>query len=480
VTDPLLTLEQAAHTLEPDATQRDHLIAAIMAYTNRFLDEISSIPAYSPPTRDHTITKMLISETGTDIETVLALLRDHIDTPGLNPASGRYLGYVPGGGIFHAALGDFLAAISNRYAGMALGSPGAVQLENRLLRWMADEIGYPDTAAGNLSSGGSLANLTAIVTARDTHGIKGEMIPRSVVYITDHVHHCIDKALHIAGLGDCIHRTVLTDAHYRMDADALESAITADRTAGLNPWLVIASAGTTNSGAVDPLAAIGQIAAAHGLWYHVDGAYGALFALCPEGRSALRGIEQSDSVVMDPHKTLFLPYGTGAVLVRERQRLTAAFSAHADYLEPITEGDDELSPADVSPELTKHFRGLRLWLPLALVGVAPFRAALSEKIHLARRFHAQMSQLDGFEVGPAPDLSIVTYRYVPPHGDADAFNQRLMQAVQQEGHIFISSTRLDGKLVLRAAILCFRTHRDEIDVALDTLQRHARRLVDRG
>jgi aromatic-L-amino-acid decarboxylase len=478
VIDP--ALEHTARQLEPDAAQRDHLITQVIAYANRFLDGLASAPAYRSPASDRAIADMPIREEGIDIETVLALLHDHIDTPGLNPASGRNVGYVPGGGIFHAALGDFLAAITNRYAGMALGSPGAVQLENRLLRWVADEIGYPGTAAGNLTSGGSLANLTAIVTARDAHAISGETITRAVIYTTEQVHHCIDKALHIAGLRDCIRRTVPVDARYRMDADALDAAITADRAAGLNPWLVIASAGTTNSGAVDPLAVIGEIAAAHGLWYHADGAYGGLFALCPEGRAVLQGMDRADSVVMDPHKTLFLPYGTGAVLVRNRQHLYAAFSAHADYLEPITEGEDELSPADLSPELTKHFRGLRLWLPLALVGVGPFRAALAEKIQLARDLHVRMSGLDGFEVGPFPDLSIVTYRYLPPRGDADAFNQRLMQAVQHEGHIFLSSTRLDGKLVLRAAILCFRTHRDEIDVALDTLQRHARRLIAEG
>ena len=473
-------LEQIARRLETSPAQREHLITQVVAYAERFLDQIGETPAYTVPTPDRTIPDLPIAEEGIGIEEVLALFHEHIDTPGLNPASGRYLGYVPGGSVFHAALGDFLAAITNRYAGVMLGNPGAVQLEHRLLRWMADEIGYPQTAAGNLSSGGSLANLTAIVTARDAHHISGEVIPRSVIYTTEHVHHCLDKALHIAGLRNCIRRTVPVDTGYRMDATALDAAITADRQAGLNPWLVIASAGTTNSGAVDPLAAIGDIAATHGLWYHVDGAYGGLFVLCPEGRAVLQGLEQSDSIVIDPHKTLFLPYGTGAVLVKDRQRLYSAFSAHADYMEPLVDDEDDLSPADLSPELTKHFRGLRLWFPLMLVGAGPFRAALSEKIHLARDFYERMKKLDGFEVGPYPDLSIVTYRYVPPRGDADAFNQQLVQAVQREGNIFVSATRLNGKLVLRAAILCFRTHQAEIDVALETLQRHAQRLLDQA
>jgi glutamate/tyrosine decarboxylase-like PLP-dependent enzyme len=164
------------------------------------------------------------------------------------------------------------------------------------------------------------------------------------------------------------------------------------------------------------------------------------------------------------------------VLVRERQRLYAAFNAEADYIQNILDAVDELSPADLSLELTKHFRGLRLWLPLKLLGVAPFRAALAEKINLARYFHGQLQRVDGFEVGPYPDLSIVIYRYLPRHGDVDAFNQRLMQAVQRDGRIFISSTRVEKKLVLRAAIGSFRTHQDEVDEAIDVLTNIVRKL----
>jgi aromatic-L-amino-acid decarboxylase len=355
-----------------------------------------------------------------------------------------------------------------------------VRIENMLLRWMADTVGYPDHAAGNLASGGSLANLTAIVAARDAQGITPEVIARSVVYLTEHTHHCIHKALRVAGLASCVQRAVRVDERYRMDPAALDQAIAADRRAGLAPWLVVASAGTTNTGSVDPLAEIADVAASNGLWFHVDGAYGALFALCPEGRAVLEGMERSDSVVLDPHKTLFLPYGSGAVLVRDRAKLYAAFNAHADYLQDILESDEELSSADLSPELTRHFRGLRLWLPLKLLGVAPFRAALSEKIHLARYFHEQIGRIDGFEVGPYPDLSVVIYRYLPGRGDPDAFNQRLMNAIQNDGRVFVSSTRVDGAFVLRAAILCFRTHLDDVNEALDVLGRTAKQLEAGG
>jgi glutamate/tyrosine decarboxylase-like PLP-dependent enzyme len=254
----------------------------------------------------------------------------------------------------------------------------------------------------------------------------------------------------------------------------LEQAIIQDKQAGLRPWLVIASAGTTNVGAVDPLTAVGDIARQHNLWYHIDGAYGAFFVLCEEGRKVLAGMDKSDSIIMDPHKGLFLPYGTGAVLVKNRQHLYQAHHASADYMQDTLDMAEELAPSDLSPELTKHFRGLRLWLPLKLFGVAPFRAALAEKIELARYFYHKIQEIDGFEVGPYPDLSVVTYRYVPPRGSANAFNQRLIQEVVRDGRLFISSTQLNGNFVLRLAVLNFRTHIETIDLALEILAEKAR------
>jgi glutamate/tyrosine decarboxylase-like PLP-dependent enzyme len=280
----------------------------------------------------------------------------------------------------------------------------------------------------------------------------------------------VDKALHVAGLSGCIRHEVPVDNDYRMDAQALEMAIVSDQMAGLTPWLIVASAGTTNTGSVDPLPDIADIAAAHNLWFHADGAYGAFFVLCPEGRAALTGMESSDSLVLDPHKTLFLPYGTGAILVKDGSKLYASQNWEAAYMQDIPDDIEEVSPAELSFELTKHFRGLRLWLPLKLFGLAPFRAALSEKILLARYFHHEIQRADGFETGPAPDLSVAIYRYLPERGDVDEFNQLLVKRIQQEGRIFISSTRINGNFVLRLAISSFRTHLDDIDEALDVLK----------
>ena len=209
----------------------------------------------------------------------------------------------------------------------------------------------------------------------------------------------------------------------------------------------------------------------YGAWFHVDGAYGGLFKLCEEGRARLSGLELTDSVALDPHKTLFLPYGTGAALVREGHHLLDAFSADAAYMHQPVDADVGPSPGDLSVELTRHFRALRLWLPLQIAGVAAFRAAQAEKLALARYFHLRLSELDGWDPGPEPDLSVVAFRYLPKSGDVDDFNERLMHHIQQEGRVMLSGTRIDGSYRLRCAILCFRTHIEHVDEAVDALLR---------
>jgi aromatic-L-amino-acid decarboxylase len=298
--------------------------------------------------------------------------------------------------------------------------------------------------------------------------------------MTEQIHHSVEKALRVAGLRACVKRFIAVDEGYRMNADALEAAVRADRQAGLTPWLIIASAGTTNTGAIDPLPVLAQLAQAHNLWLHVDGAYGAFFALCEEGERKLAGMEQSDSIIIDPHKTLFLPYGTGAVLVKDTQKLIHSFQAHADYMQDTLQALDEISPTDVSPELTKHFRGLRLWLPLKLLGVAPFRAALAEKLLLTQYFHHKIQEVEGFNVGPYPDLAVSTFWYVPQRGDANAFNERLAHEIQRDGRIFISTTKLGRQFVLRIAVGVHRTHLDDIEQTLAILSEKAKQLEADG
>jgi glutamate/tyrosine decarboxylase-like PLP-dependent enzyme len=470
-------LERAARPLEPGATRRRELRQATVASSERFLRRIGSSKAFDDVADpglgllDHPI-----SERGVPLAEAIALFEREVVRPGGNPASAGYLAYIPGGGVYHSALGDFLAAVSDKYAGVFFAGPGAVRLENQLLRWAADLVGYPAGAAGNIASGGSIANLAAVVTARDAHGLMGADYARAVVYSTTQAHHSLPKALRIAGLGEAQQRPVPVDERFRMRAAALAAAIAEDRAAGLRPWLVLAAAGSTDTGAVDPLEEIADVASRERCWLHVDAAYGGFFLLTAHGRALMRGIERADSVVLDPHKGLFLPYGAGMVLVREGARLAASHSYTGHYMQDAERVRGELSPADVSPELSKHFRGPRLWLPLMLLGVAPFRAALEEKLLLARYFHREVAAL-GFEVGPTPDLSVVTYRWAPPGAstgealaEANRLNQAIVEGVRRDGRVFISSTMLDGRFTLRLAVLAFRSHLPIIDTTLRILR----------
>ncbi len=473
----ILELEEAARRLEPTAALRSEWHAAVQAYADAFLDAIEEAPGYEyDPREGQGIEAWLPAEEGKPISQVLRALEAHVDHCGINPASGGHLGYIPGGGVFPSALGDYLAAITNRYAGIYFANPGAVRMENMMLRWLCRLVGYPEGALGNLTSGGSVANLIGIVTARDAKGVKSAEVPRSVIYLSEQVHHSVHKAIRIAGLGEAPVRYVPLDDHYRLDAEALALRVERDRQAGLRPFLVIASAGTTDTGAMDPLDAIAEVAQAHDMWFHVDAAYGGFFILLDELKARFKGLERSDSLAIDPHKGLFLPYGLGAVLVKDVQALMHSHFYRAHYMQDALENAHQLSPADLSPELTKHFRGLRLWLPLQLLGLAPFRAALAEKRALAQYFHREVQRL-GFEVGPPPDLSVVIYRYAPRGRDANAFNRRLTQYVQRDGRVFVSSTTIEGQVWLRLACLSFRTHLKHIDTLLEVLQAGVRHLL---
>jgi aromatic-L-amino-acid/L-tryptophan decarboxylase len=466
-------LELASRGLEPGATARKRLRTAVVASGERYLRGIANQRSYVE--REDPAIGLLsrpISRDGIGIEEAIALVEHEVVQPGGHPAAPGHLAYIPCGGIYHSALGDYLAAVTNKYAGIFFTGPGPVRMENQLVRWTADLVGYPASAGGHIASGGSLANLAAVTAARDAHGLRGADYAGAVVYLTSQAHHSVDKALRIAGMAEAPIRHVATDERYRMRPDALREAIAEDRAAGLRPWMVVAAAGTTDAGAVDPLEEIGEIAREAGCWHHVDAAYGGFFLLTEHGRAALKGIERSDSVVLDPHKGMFLPYGCGLVVVREGATLAAAHGYTGAYMQDAANADVEVSPADVSPELSKHFRALRMWLPLVLLGTEAFRAALDEKLLLARYFYAEVQAL-GFAVGAEPDLSVVTFRWAPDGVSperADAVNQAVVDGVRRDGRVFLSSTQLDGRYTIRMAALAFRTHRRTIDLALRILR----------
>ncbi|HEX9894323.1 MAG TPA: pyridoxal-dependent decarboxylase [Gemmatimonadales bacterium] len=469
----LVELEAASRPLDPDPAGRAALFGPVFDYAERFLDALPSLPAYVVTMdKGRGVLDLQFREDGRSIERVLSVLGDQVDRPGLNPASGGHLGYIPGGGLYASALADYLADITNRYPGVFFSSPGATRVEHQVVRWTADMVGFPAGAGGTLASGGSIANLICLAAARDAHGIRSRDVERVVVYLSSQTHHCITKNLRLLGLGECVLRYLPLDQRFRIRAEALASQIEADRRAGLSPWLLVASAGSTDVGAIDPLDSLADLAAEHRLWYHVDAAYGGYFLLVPGMRERFRGIERADSTVLDPHKTLFLPYGLGIALVRDQATLAQAFRSDAPYLQDTLTEREEDSPADLSPELTRPFRGLRLWLPLLVHGLAPFRASLEEKLLLTQWLHAEL-RTRGWEVGPEPDLSVITYRWVPDGLDPELVNRlnaRVVELIKQDGRVYVSSTLIEGRYTIRYAGVTHRTHLTTVRLLLDLLE----------
>jgi aromatic-L-amino-acid decarboxylase len=384
---------------------------------------------------------------------------------GFDPANPGFVAYIPGGGLYAAALGDFLACVLNRYTGVAAPAPALVQLEASVLRWLCDLFGLPPESQGVLTPGGSMSTLSAVVAARADR--LGESFADGTLYVSDEVHHSVAKAAQIAGLPAAAVRVVPTDTALRMDVTALRDLVAADRAGGRRPFLVVASAGTIGTGAVDPLPDIATVATAEQLWLHVDAAYGGFFQLTSGGRTALTGIERADSITLDPHKGLFLPYGTGCLLARDGEALRRAHEVHADYL-PLPSEDAGLPDfSSYTPELTRDFRGLRLWLPLHRHGVQTFVDALDEKLDLARRVYDELAAIPSLEVPWSPDLSLVAFR---PREGTDDDAQRLLDRINGSGRMWLSAAPVRGRLFLRICILSHRTRPDRIDEALDLIR----------
>lgn len=460
------------HPLEPSADEMRRLVLEAM---ERIVQHIETLPD-QPATRTRGAVRLAtnlaepLPEAGTPYGKLLDLLFRKAVPASINTAGPGYLAYVPGGGLFHSAVADLIADAVNRYTGIYAAAPALVQLEANVLDWLRQIAGFPPEARGLLTSGGSMSNLIALVTARR------ERLPedflKGTLYVSDQTHHSLAKSAVLAGFPPANVREVPSDDLFRIRLDALEERIAEDRRRGLTPFLVVGNAGTTNSGAVDPLPELAEIAHRHSLWFHVDGAYGGFFRLTEEGRTILRGLELADSLVLDPHKSLFLPYGTGALLVRDGAALRRTHSAEADYMPPAQDDPALLDFAEMSPELTRPYRGLRLWLPIKLLGIAPFRDALQEKLDLAREAADEVRKLPGIEMVAEPELSLFAFRQVRPGLDGpglDRLNVKLLRGINDRKRVFLTGTRLGGRFTLRMCVLSFRTHRDRVAMAVEDL-----------
>ncbi len=403
---------------------------------------------------------------------------------GLRPGGHGYFAYVPGTGLFATAMADLVAGSLNRFTGVAPASPALARLESDVLRWLAAEFGYDERARGVLLSGGSLANMVGAVTARDAILGPEPDLRLATAYVSSQVHHCVPRALRFAGIPGSGIREVPVDDAWRMDAVALAASITRDREDGRTPFLVVATAGTTNTGAVDPLPAIAHIVKGERIWLHVDAAYGGAFVLCEEGRRVLEGMSRGDSIAFDPHKGLHLPFGTGALLVKRGGRLAAAHSSDAHYLQDF-EGVDSRrntpSPTSLGPELSRDYRGLRLWLPLMLHGARAFRESLAATLSLSQQFHEELSAhiTAGLpvEIVAAPQLSITAFRLTRRDGeqldDWNARNAAWLGRVNARKRVYLSSTALpvaDGEaFTQRVCVLSARTGAADVGNCLTDL-----------
>ena len=458
--------------LDPDPAEWRALATSVVDYLTGVLRDLPDAPASSFDGVDAVVGDPEIRrpppETGRPFAELLQVL-DRAAGVGLNPSTPGYLAFIPGSGLVSAALAGLIGDVLNRYTGLAFPAPALVALEADLLRWLAGLFDLPTTAGGLFTSGGSQATFSALVAARFDR-LPPDFL-NGTLYVTDQAHLSVIKAARLAGFPAAAVRVVPDDGAQRMDVAALRTLVEGDRRAGKAPFCVVANAGTTNTGAIDPLGAVAELCARERLWLHVDGAYGAAFQLTARGRDRLRGIEHADSITLDPHKGLFLPFGTGCLLVRDPATLRAAHSGDdAHYLQDI-DAADLPDFADLGPELTRPFRGLPLWLPLHLHGVAAFRAALDEKLDLAEWTYAALSAEPALHLYGAPELTTVAFRCADDDATAE-----LLRRVNAEQRVRLSSTRIDGRFVGRVTVLSHRTDRARVEEGVAAIRRHAREL----
>jgi len=413
-------------------------------------------------------------EQGQPYEGLLELIFLRLISKGFNTNAPGSFSYINGGSLLHCAIADFITAVTNPYVGYWGAAPGMAQVEETVIRWFSDMIGLPAGAGGVLLSGGSIANLSALIAARKA--LLGDDFKLGTLYASDQVHHSVNKAAMLAGFPEDALRLIPSDDAFRLRIDALAERVAEDRQAGRRPFFVIGTAGTTNSGAVDDLRSLAQFASANALWFHVDAAYGGFFALTERGKAVLRGIELADTVVLDPHKSLFTPFGTGCLLARDVRKLQSAHELHSDYIDAAVDLGIEagaVSFADLSPELSRGMRGLRIWLPMKLLGAEAFRRALDEKLDLAALAAAKIAVMPGFELVAGPELSTLAFRAHEAGlsgAERDQLNMEVLDRVNRRGRVHLSATLLDGRYTLRICVLSLRSHEAALASCLKDLR----------
>jgi aromatic-L-amino-acid decarboxylase len=432
-----------------------------------------------------------LPEQGISFEEILARFRSDVAPNAMGVPSPRYFGQFNPTPLPIGVWADALASMLNQNAGAWRNGPSSAMIEARVIRWLCDLLNYGPQSFGTLASGGSEANLIALKCARDsvsatvkTKGVRST--PGDLVfYASDQCHYSIDKSADILGLGREGLRKIETDEQFRIRLDALETAISEDRTAGKIPCCVVGVAGTTSSGAIDPLEALAKIARQHGCWYHVDAAYGAVLSFSQTHRIKLEGISLADSITFDPHKWMFVPFACGATLVRDGQKvLRDAFDMTPQYLNEDRGGVDvEFDFFRYGQMGTRRFNSLKLWMAIKHMGRQGYAEVLERQIALTQYFARGLDELEGFVRLGEIETAVCCFRFIPAsHSNIDGLlldklQQRLQQIIERGGEAWLTTTVLHGRRALRVNINSFLTEQRHVDDLLELLQRCSREVI---
>ena len=408
---------------------------------------------------------------------ILAALKEGVLANSLHIDHPRFFAFVPSPNNFISVMADAIVAGFNVFAGTYFAGSGPAQIELTVIDWLRQLCGLPNGAGGVLVSGGSMANLTGLAVAREVR--LGSSVDSGVAYISEQCHSSVARALRVLGVPKAHIRTVPVDAEFRLSMEALQAQVAEDRAAGLRPFCVVANAGTTNTGAVDPLPDLASFCSREGLWLHVDGAYGAPAVLTEQGRALLEGMELADSLSLDPHKWLFQSIEAGCILVRDRSLLLRTFQVMPEYLRDTHGAAEEVNFGNYGVQLTRSFRALKLWLSFKTFGVAAFRAAIARGIELAELAELELRKTGKWQIVTSAKLAVVTFRYsserLTPE-EIDALHGRVVEGMLDSGYALATSTVLNGRPALRFCTINPRTTDSEMAETVERMTQIAQAL----
>jgi aromatic-L-amino-acid decarboxylase len=461
-------------SLEISSTQMHQMMALAMRKISVRMDTLNELPSHDLDgglELARTLREPL-PQKGETFEEILETLFTKCLSKGINFQSPGFMGYIPVGGLQQSAVAEFITFALNQWPSIFDMSPGFVQLEQNVLKWLCQIVGMPESAGGVLTSGGSMANFTAIFTARTQ--ILPENFLNGTLYCSDQAHHSIMKSAVIAGFPAKNVRQIETDEKYCIKIPELEKQIAADRAAGMSPFMIVGNAGTTSMGSVDDLSAIARIANKQKIWFHADAAWAGAFRLTERGKKLMVGIEEADSVTIDPHKAFYTPYGCGALLVRDPQHLIRAHSVDSNFL-PLENSDSEkINFGNMSMELSRQLRGLQLWLPLKLHGIKAFTNNCQEKLELTHFAYSELKKIPEIEITMEPQLPVLAFRVKNPkiHDKGlCAFNEKILDDINAYKKVYLSGAKLKGKFLIRISPAAYATHKSHVLSLLEIIKK---------